>query len=195
MPQPPAITTSTAESIAVATVPWDRDDNRTKYLGYRASGFTIREALDTIGVHQTALSHWREQPDFKALELRIPDLRHTLSLEYAHIEFLRNFRLCLAKDFEVLGKSTARMTADDREYLLKIRGYYTPQQLQIIDALSKHDGSQNQINFTDIVIGFQKTKETIIMRGTNESSDVSCLPREQSQATIIQDEETDIQMQ
>jgi hypothetical protein len=69
------------ESIPRSIVPWNRDDDRSRYLGLRASGFHIREALGLIGKAKSTLSLWRHDPVFLDLENKIPELRKTLALE------------------------------------------------------------------------------------------------------------------
>jgi hypothetical protein len=164
------------ESIPQTIVPWNRDDDRSRYLGLRASGFTIREALGLIGKAKSTLSLWRQNPTFLQLEERIPELRKTLALEYAGLEFLRNYRLVLEKDYRVLkGSLTRKTTLDDDgntstvpqdsqdfQYLLKLRVHYTPQQLQSIEQLFGKGGEGAAVfNWSDYVLTMSRTKEEI----------------------------------
>ncbi len=155
------------EGIPRAIVPWHRDDDRSRYLGLRASGFGIRDCLNIIGKAKSTLSLWRNDPKFKDLEENhLPGLRRTLGLEYVGLEFLRNFRLVLEKDCRVFRKSLTKnmkldkdgnsyeapMDSQDFQYLLKARSLYTPQQLQAIEQLfgaSDGDGSK-EINWIDV---------------------------------------------
>jgi hypothetical protein len=129
-------------AIASSTIPYPRDDNKARYLGYLASGFSIREALHAVGVTAAALSQWRQQPEFASLEKKVPEFRRTLAIEYTAMEFFRNFRLVLEKDFRILRKSLSfddEMTEQEQDYLLKIRPNYTPSQLQVLEALFKSE--------------------------------------------------------
>ncbi|GAH13070.1 unnamed protein product, partial [marine sediment metagenome] len=110
------------------------DNNKARYIGYRASGFTVREAVKLVGIHQKTLSRWRD-PDspwydagFVDAENKLSELRKTLGVEYAHLEFLRNYRLVLEKDFRIIAKSIDQplsLTGQEQQYLLKARGHYT----------------------------------------------------------------------
>ena len=163
------------ESIPRSIVPYNRDDDKSRYLGLRASGFTIREALGLIGKSKSSLSAWRHDTVFVNLEDKTPELRKTLALEYASLEFLRNYRLILEKDFRVIKDSLSRKTehdddgkpyvvsqnSQDFQYLLKLRAHYTPQQLQAIEQLfGKGDGDKS-FNWTDFVMTLSRTKEEI----------------------------------
>lgn len=165
------------ESIPRAIVPWSRDDDRSRYLGLRASGFTIREALGLIGKAKSTLSLWRHDETFLDLEQnRMPELRKTLALEYASLEFLRNYRLILEKDVRVIrGSLTRKVDHDDEgkpytksqdsqdfQYLLKLRAHYTPQQLQTIEQLfGSGNGENKEFNWQDLVLTMSKTKEEL----------------------------------
>ena len=180
---------SPEESIPRAVVPWNKDDNKSRYLGLRASGFTIREALALIGDAKSTLSKWRKDSVFLDLENRIPELRKTLALEYAGLEFLRNYRLVLEKDFRVLKESLNKkthtveiqgkpvevpvgMTAQDFQYLVKMRGHYTPQQLQAIEQLFGRDnGDGPEANWTDFFLAVKETVVREVKVGTRQRSE------------------------
>ena len=145
-------------AIAHTLIPWHRDDEKARYLGYLACGFSLREALQLIERSKPWLSLARHDPKFADLENRIPEIRKELAKEYVEIEFFRNFRLALEKDFRVLWQSInphkiempqldgtiklvdEPMGRQDFEYLLKIRSQYNPQQLQILEAIVHSTG-------------------------------------------------------
>ena len=163
------------ESIPRSIVPYSRDDDRSRYLGLRASGFTIREALGLIGKAKSTLSMWRRNPEFVKLEDDIPNMRKTLAMEYAGLEFLRNYRLVLEKDFRVIKGSLTRPTTHDSsgkpftvsqdsqdfQYLLRLRAHYTPQQLQAIEQLFGRKDGEKELNWTDFVLTLSRTKEEV----------------------------------
>ncbi|GAG84826.1 unnamed protein product, partial [marine sediment metagenome] len=149
-------TQSPEESIAKSIVPYNRDDSRARYLGLRSCGFAIREALKLIGNGKSALSMWRRDPQFVDLENRIPEFKKALSLEYAGLEFMRNLRLVFEKDYRVLTKSLlkngdAELTTQEQAYLLKMRAFYTPQQLQVMEALVSAESTDGAFNFTSFI--------------------------------------------
>ncbi|KKL93083.1 hypothetical protein LCGC14_1878290, partial [marine sediment metagenome] len=101
------------ETIAQSIIPYNRDDDRARYLGLRSSGFSIREAMRWLGKAHSTLSYWRESEEFVSLEKRLPEFRKTLSLEYVGLEFLRNYRLVLEKDVRVIRHSLEFETGED----------------------------------------------------------------------------------
>ena len=164
------------ESIPIATVRWNRDDDRARYLGLRSSGLSIRETLGLLGKHKSTLSKWRLDQEFRQLEKDLPELRKTLALEYAGLEYLRNFRLVMEKDCRVLKGSLTRkhdITDDGRpyivqqdsqdfQYLLKLRAYYTPQQMQIMEQLFGRGATAGkEFNWMDVVTTLSRTREEI----------------------------------
>jgi len=151
------------EKIAQSIIPYNRDDDRARYLGLRASGFAIREALSLVGKSQSTLSFWRHDPVFADLESKLPELRKTLGIEYAGLEFLRNYRLILEKDYRVIRKSMKEeeLSTQEQQYLLRLRAHYTPQQLQIIEALIAGDATSDGFNFADFVIRMARTQERV----------------------------------
>lgn len=157
----------TEVAIASTLVPYSRDDARARYLGYMSCGFDIRETLQLIGRKKSWLSWCRTDPKFVELENNLPEIRKSLAKEYIELEFYRNFRLVLEKDYRILRKtlnpdqvpvvladgSTKEVDAvlprQDQEYLLKIRSQYNAQQLQIIEALVS--GAGGGFNFAQWV--------------------------------------------
>lgn len=155
---------SAEESIAQSIVPYQRDDARARYLGLRASGFRIREALRLIGKAQSTLSAWRHDTVFSDLELRLPELRRELALEYANLEFLRNYRLILEKDYRVIKGSLDKdneLSTQDHQYLLKLRSHYTPQQLQVMEALNTASDTGGAFDFTKFILTASRTRDEV----------------------------------
>jgi hypothetical protein len=169
------------ESIAQSLIPYNLDDDRARYLGLRSSGFTIREALKLIGKAHSTLSYWRLDAEFVSIEARLPELRKQLSLEYANLEFLRNYRLVLEKDYRILklslepeyaeidGKKVQLpLSRQEHEYLLKMRSHYTPQQLQIIEALLGIGKATDGFDFTRMILEISRT-DTIKVQSRDRS--------------------------
>lgn len=168
-------------AVAGTLIPYSRDDARCRYLGYMACGLSIREALNMIKHSKQWLTWCRTDPKFKELECRIPEFRKELSKEYVEIEFFRNFRYALEKDFRVLKQSLKEdgfsnselMSNQDHAYLLKLRSQYNPQQLQILEAIvSGTDGGFNFAKFVaenQELIQFSRTDTVTMQRSGNES--------------------------
>lgn len=139
----------TPKEVAIATtlIPWRKDDNRARYLGYLACGFTPEEALYMLGLTLDWLEEQRQSTDFETFELKVPEIRKELSKEYIELDFFRNFRMVLEKDYRVLKIALemdgTTMTNQDHQYLLKMRSAYTPQQLQILEQVMKGVGASD----------------------------------------------------
>jgi len=171
------------EKIAHSVIPYSRDDARARYLSLRASGFTIREALRLIGYAHSTLSKWRLDPEFVDVEKRLPEYRKELAAEYVGLEFTRNYRLVLEKDYRVLQRSLTKtkdefgrevpieLSEQEHAYLMKMRSHYTPQQLQILEALLRGEQGQvdQEFNFTEFVI--RAAREKVEIRGRRAGDD------------------------
>ena len=176
-------------SVASSLIPYKRDDYRARYLGYLCCGFGVREALQMTGVTKAALSLWRKDAEFSSLESRTPEFRQSLAKEYTELEFFRNFRLALEKDYRILWKSihpekmevfnvdgTTKLVdtpldKQEHEYLLKIRSQYSIEQLHMLEAIVS--GSGDGFNFAKWVsenqeiVQFSRTDSVTIKKGSN----------------------------
>ncbi len=166
------------EVTAAATlIPYRKNDVRSRYLGYLCCGFTDEESLFVLGMNWKWLELMRQDSKFADLEEQIPELRKELSREYTEMDFYRNFRMVLEKDHRILRKSLnmelvvddetgemvpAEMTPYDQQYLLRLRSAYTPQQLQLLEAVIGDDGGG--FNFAEWV---SKNKEVIQISRTD----------------------------
>lgn len=167
------------ESLVMSLLPFSQDNKKARFIGYRASGFSIREACHLVGIHEKTLRRWRD-PDgefydshFVEAESKLVELRKTLGLEYAHLEFLRNYRLVLEKDFRVLSKSIDQpttLTQQENQYLLKARSHYSPQYLQILQDMIGGQKSGERFDFTSFVLSLERNKEKITLTGVKEDN-------------------------
>ena len=178
---------------AMALIPYRRDDLRAKYLGWLSSGFSDEEALFVLGLNTRWLELMRQDEKFAELEERIPEFRRELSREYNDLDFNRNFRMVLEIDHRVLRKSLGidkefdeetgeeipvELTPFEQQYLIKLRGAYTPQQLQLLESIAK--GNDKGINFAEWVrdhqneiIQFRRVDTVSIRGGDAETPDDS----------------------
>ncbi len=172
-------------SAAMSLIPYRHDDLRAKYLGWMSSGFSDEEALYVLGLKRSWLDLMREDSKFTDLEERIPELRKVLSQEYTEMDFYRNFRMVLEKDHRVLRTSLGmemvededtgemvpvELSSFDQQYLLKLRSAYTPQQLQLLEAVTS--GGDGGFNFAkwvqenkDKIVGVSRTESVLIKGG------------------------------
>ena len=164
------------ESIASIVIPYPFDDNRAKYLRLRACGLSSRESQKVLGITGSAISRWRfEHPEFVELEYKIPEYRKQLREEHLDNMFARNFCLVLEKDSKVLERSLIYinqevdgkmqriplpLTKQEQEYLIKIRGMYTPREYEAIKVAIKSTGD-NEFNWSDIAVALSRTDSRV----------------------------------
>ena len=108
-----------------------------RYLAYRATGFTPKEAIELLGLRLATLLRWRKRdPFFASWEReRLRELQRR-GYEILRIEFVRNMRLALYRDYKVLMKaavSLEELTPAERDYLRLIRRHYTPEGLVALE--------------------------------------------------------------
>jgi len=161
---------------AATLLPYRRDDNRSKYLGYLCCGFSEEEALFVLGLNIPWLKMQRNDITFAELEEHgLVGIRKELSRDYTEMDFVRNFRMILEKDHRVIRKSLgmelepdedgqlvpAELTPYEFQYLIKLRGAYTPQQLQLLESVVS--AGNDNFNFAKWV---ENNKETIELSRT-----------------------------
>jgi len=137
---------------------------RARYLSYLVAGFSVMESIALAKVHLATIKRWRaEDNGFNELETKaLGELREQLSNQLIDIEFTRNFRLVLAKDFQILFKDAQEkpLTEKEQQYLLTIRKFYTPEQLtRIRQLVSGKDDSGEAFDFTKTVLTIRLEKE------------------------------------
>ena len=137
---------------------------RARYLSYLVAGFSVMESVTLAKVHLKSVKRWREEDEsFVELEQKaLGELREQLSNQLINIEFTRNFRLVLAKDFQILFRDAQEITLTEKEqqYLLVIRKFYTPEQLtRIRQLVSGKDDSGEAFDFTRTVLTIRLEKE------------------------------------
>jgi len=140
------------------------DSKKTLYLSYRVCGFSIREALDLADVTQRSVMRWRRNdPKFKEMDTeKLPQVRKQFGADYTQMEFLRNFRLLLKKDFDIIMKLIKGLTLSKLEqtYLSQMRKLYSPQQLEVLQRVLSGGGAPASFNFTQFVINLAKQRQS-----------------------------------
>lgn len=157
--------TTTTEGIAQSLIPFYTDGGkRARYLSYLVAGFSTMEAVKLAKIHLKSVTRWRESdPQFVDIETKATgEFREQLSNQLIDIEFTRNFRLILAKDFQILFKDATGvlLTEKEQQYLMVIRKYYTPQQFAMIKQIVGGDGKSTEaFDFTKTVLTIRLEKE------------------------------------
>ena len=143
------------------------------YLGYRATGFPIRQACYLADINHSTLVRWRaSDSEFADIETnRIQELQANVGGDLIRLEFLRNMRLGLRTDFKVLYTAVHNLEGlTDRQfkYLQRIRSLYSPQDLLAISkALSPE--SETPTDFAELVLSITKTRmEVRVAKETNK---------------------------
>jgi len=187
MDNAPTIQPDNPEAIVKSIVEQNWDSKKSRYIGYRASGFTIREAASLIKVGQRTVVRWRQEDSvFASMEEQLPELRKRLGLEYANMEFLRNYRLLLEKDYNIIMKSMElkgeeALPVQDHQYLLKARGHYTPQQLECLKGMIG-DEAGRPLDFTKFILSISRTREEVRIETSKEQEKDSIIPTEHQQS-------------
>ena len=153
-----------AEGLAQSMLPlYLEGDKKAQYLGYLIAGFSKHEAVRLAGIHKKTLTRWTQgDPTFIDMLSRLQELRDKLANQLLDIEFTRNFRLVLAKDFKVLYKDAIGKELTDQEasYIQTIRKFYTPQQFAMLrQIVAGGDGKQDAFDFTKTVLEIRLSKE------------------------------------
>ena len=146
--------------IARSLVPVFDDVGKETYLGYLASGFTHTEALGLSSVDDATVKSWlSNDPEFARVNAELhSETRSQLAAEFTQAEYLRNFRLMLAKDHEVLTKHLEVLSDREFKYLIKARNHYTPQALVLFAQLMRGDTTPLQVNnFSQLVIAVNQS--------------------------------------
>jgi len=159
------------EGICQSLIPYYTDGGKkARYLSYLVAGFSIMEAVALAKCHLKSVMRWRESdPTFKEIEEKSKgELREQLSNQIIDIEFTRNFRLVLAKDFQILFKDAADkvLTEKEQQYLMLIRKFYTPQQLTMIKQLvgGSVESSKEAFDFTRTILTIRLEKEEGVVK-------------------------------
>jgi hypothetical protein len=161
-----------SEDIAQAVVPKTDDsyqsEKKHRYLSFRVAGFSIKEACELARVTLSGVRHWRNtDEEFANLDgSGLSEIKKQLSAEYLNIEFTRNFRLALLKDYNVLLKSIKApdsLSIQETRYLEKARQFYTPQHWALLQQLIG-ESSGDEFSWNKLVLEIRREREEVIIR-------------------------------
>lgn len=155
---------TTTEGMVQALLPhYMEGDKKATYLGYLVAGFSKHEAVKLADIHKKTVTRWTQgDPDFVDFVNKLPEVRKELGDQLLDIEFTRNFRLVLAKDFKILYKDATGKLLSDQEnnYLQTIRKFYTPQHLVALrQLLVGGDGAEQAFDWTKAVLEIRLSRE------------------------------------
>lgn len=137
------VTPSSPLDIADAVLPHfdGNSEKKRKYLSYRLCGYGRNEACKYASVHPRTINNWcLEDESFARIEKEnLLELRKGFSKHIVLFEFTRNFRMTIDNDFEVIEKvhehGIDALSKDERDYFIKARAMYTPQQFAVLEDL------------------------------------------------------------
>ena len=179
----PELNDATGEQALLSRIPamggGERIANqKADYLGYRATGFPVRQACYLAGMTQSTLNRWRRADEaFANVEnTQLAELQSEVGNEIVKLEFLRNMKLAMRGDFKVFYKAVHNMdalTKREFEYLKRIRGLYSPQDMVNITRVLAPETDVPQ-DFTSLLL--KVTRETAEVHITNAQEQPSTEP-------------------
>ena len=131
--------TPESEELLMARIPLlSGSVTKVHYLSWRACGFSTRESAQLSDITEATVRRWRKEDeefvDWETTKLR--ELQKTVSQDILRFEFMRNMKMAMSRDSQVLYKAACALemlTEREYDYLKKIRGYYTPSALIELD--------------------------------------------------------------
>jgi len=157
-------TIDTIESVLPDFDDGEANNLKTRYLSFRIASFSREESRKLAKVTKDQLRKWRKE-DEKFLYfdgLGLSDTRKKLCAEYNAIQYSRNFRLIMEKDFNILYKDAQgeQLTKQEEKYLTTIRAYYNPQSLAMLNQLAGGKREET-FDFTNMVMQIKREQITI----------------------------------
>ncbi len=154
-------------------------ESKADYLGFRASGFPIRQACYLANINQSTLMRWRNSdPDFADFEKeKLSELQAGVGGELVRLEFLRNMLLAMRTDFKVLYKAVHhldRLTEREFKVLQKIRSLYSPQDLLAVSRAITPDAA-GPIDYAELVLSITRTQTEVRVATERKADDPNIL--------------------
>ncbi len=150
------------------------DTKKTKYLSFRATGFTSTEARELADVTERSVKRWRAaDPEFKRLDTTdIAELRQTHGAAYHSAEFQRNLRSFMELDRKILarahqilrdGMELSSLDVAEQGYLKTIRPLYSAGNLAaMIKAVNSGDEEGiSGLDFTEMVTKMSQIRVSV----------------------------------
>ena len=178
------------------------DERKRRYLSFRLCGFDRTESCKYAGIMLKTVYHWRRSDTaFEELEkTNLLEVRNKFSKEIVKLDFTRNFKLALERDFQVLSQAVqdaTKLTRDEVIYLSKIRALYTPQQFQVLEGVLSEMGQQT---WDEMIRGVQAAAQKTLQMGAaltltersvsidaSYSSPALSPPQEYAEGTVVED--------
>ena len=150
------------ETTLLARIPLlSGSSKKAAYLAFRSCGFTINQSCQLAKCTRGNLVHWRRTDSTfrKFEETQLGHLQATVGNEVVKFEFMRNMRLLLNFDAQLISKAMVNVNIGDakteglspREYELfkNLRKFYTPQDMLALEKIlnpEKHKDNTGPVN-------------------------------------------------
>lgn len=148
--------TSAVEMVENMIPTFSDDSKKAVYLSYRISNFSVSESCALAKVSKRQVFRWRTDSEFQHIDGDgLTALRKKVSNEYMDMQYTRNFRLVMEKDFRTLymdATAPEKMEYADIKYLEKLRQHYTPQSLATIKQLASGGTVEQPFDFTKLTM-------------------------------------------
>lgn len=132
------------------------DEKISTYLSFRACYFSINDSLRMAMASKKDLENWYLNNDFHELDtVLIKDFQKLYHRQALTIQYTRNYRMVIQKDYEIVAKSLdpeCEMTKFEESYLTKMRGTYSPDQLVRLAGGLTDDTQKAPLNFLQVVM-------------------------------------------
>jgi len=148
-------------------------DKQQRYLAYRSTGFSISQSAQLCGVRVSTIRAWRKlNPLFRRMEDEyLPQLQQQVGNEVLRMEYLRNMRLLLAKDAQLLMNffvEPESLSEREWDYVKSVRKHYTPTDLLALEKILHPEKDRGQVT-VKLVWGSGTREETV--EGTYREDD------------------------
>ena len=144
----------TGEQALLARIPLQSGSHKKAlYLSYRATGFPVNQACALTEIDLPKLHKWRKQDaQFKKFEdERLDFLQQNVAGDVIRLEFLRNFRMILKMDMNVIRKALFEpdeLSDHDAKYFFLIRKHYTASDLLNLEQAVAPEKHREVVNIS-----------------------------------------------
>lgn len=133
------------------------------YLGFRALGFTPKQALQLLGQDESVIEVWqKETPEMVVFEYeKLPELQSKISADIIRLMWMRNATMFLFRDQQIIGESMAgldEMSSRDYQYFRTIRRMYSNNEMVALEKAISPERHRDQT----IVLSFGNKNYEII---------------------------------
>lgn len=143
-------------------------DQRGRFLAYRFCGMAVQEAALAAKISIHTVRGWRNDEEFRQLEelINSPEARREMRKEVMAAMFTRNMVAYMQHDWGVLQRvlgfakkpdgSMEVATDSDVKYLERARGFYSAQQMEVLEKMSAGAANNEPEDFSKLLLRVSK---------------------------------------